>query len=236
MKAFQINCDLGEGMDDARLMPYLDACSIACGGHAGDEETMRATVRLAKKHGVKVGAHPSFPDREGFGRKVVEMDTNELSDALTRQVAELKRICDQENMTLTHLKPHGALYNLASIDTTTAEVVVGVARAFGLPLLAPWQSEMAQIAADQTIPVVLEGFADRLYHGDRSLVSRSVTGAVIADPELAARQVASVVNDGLLPALEGTNAPMQAVTFCIHSDNPAAIPILQRINQLRNEN
>jgi len=131
-----INCDLGEGIgNDERIIPFINSCNIACGGHAGDALSMKTTVLLAKKFGLKVGAHPSFPDRENFGRKIMQLSNHELRSELMRQINNLNQIAKNENVTLHHIKPHGALYNLAAINDDIAEVIVDVIRTFNENLI-----------------------------------------------------------------------------------------------------
>lgn len=235
MKRFEINSDLGElsGNDEA-LMPHLDACSIACGGHAGDENSMRDTVRLAKKYRVKVGAHPAFPDRKNFGRQVMDISAEELENSLLTQIRYIETICKEEGVPLDHIKPHGALYNLAAKEENTAKIVARVAKQFpGLTLYTPWKSVLAELAKKETVPVKFEGFADRKYAKDRSLVSRSNANAIITDPNTAAEQVYIILTESKLITNDWSIVPMKAQTFCVHGDNPAAPDIAKRLNQLR---
>ena len=235
MKRFEINCDVGESAgQDENLMQYLDACSIACGGHAGDSESMRTTVLLAKKHRVKVGAHPSFPDRVNFGRKIVRMTPEALLYSLIAQVEDCKSICSAEGVPMVHIKAHGALYNLAAKEPEIARILVKVLREYpGVAIMAPWGSVIAAMAKKEGITVRFEGFADRKYTSDGTLVNRSLKGAVITDPEEALQQVLSVVAEGSLLSIDQKPLEMKAETFCIHGDNPNAIAIARVLNEVQ---
>lgn len=206
-----LNADLGEGFaHDAALLGFLDRASVACGGHAGSDASMRRAVRAAAGHGVAVGAHVSYPDRRRFGRVTVRMPAARLARSLFRQAARLRRIAARLGVALDHVKPHGALYHDASRDPRIAAVVGRVIRRLG-PGIA-WIGEpggwQARVARRLRIPFIREGFADRRYGPDRRLVARSRTGALLRDPADVIRQV------GRLRATGGFD------TFCIHSDTP----------------
>lgn len=236
MKRFQINCDLGEGSGhDHDLMPWLDRCSIACGGHVGDAESMRKTVALALKCGVKPGAHPSYPDRKHFGRKSMKMDLQQLEDSLIRQVAGLKRVCEEQGVNLDHLKAHGALYNDAARDEQLAEAVVKVAHAFGLKVLAPWQSAMEKVAKKYFVGIIAEAFADRMYGEDRQLVPRTDPKAMVTDVRSACKQVISIAQKGQVLTAEGKSLPMKAETFCVHGDSRFAVEIVRALHTIQYE-
>ena len=237
MMPFEINCDMGEDIgNDAVLMPYLDACSVACGGHIGDYDSMKETVQLAKKYGVKIGAHPSFPDREGFGRRMINILPEALEQSLFEQIKAFDQVCQEEEVSMEHIKPHGALYHLISIEKETASIVIRVIKQFPeITLLAPWESEVARLASGDGVGVRWEGFADRYYANDRTLVPRNHPDAVLHDPEKAAAQVQSIITRSVLLSNSGESVPMKAATFCVHGDNPAALAILRRLHQLKNE-
>jgi 5-oxoprolinase (ATP-hydrolysing) subunit A len=205
-----LNCDLGERHDvpEERILPFVTSANIACGGHAGDENTMERTLRLARRYGVMCGAHPGYPDRAGFGRAEMHTPTAAVADTVYEQVTRLAGVADRLGVTLTHVKPHGALYNLAARDPDTARAVAqGVAR---------WRRDVTLVALagapmpDAGLPVVAEGFADRAYEPDGSLRSRKLPGAVIEDERLAAEQAIKLAREG------------RVQTICIHGDNPAA--------------
>ena len=218
---FDLNCDLGEGMgNEAELMPYISSCSIACGGHVGDDRSMREAVALAILHGVKIGAHPSYPDKENFGRIKMSISDKDLLDQLISQTTELQKIVRSFSAELHHIKPHGALYNFACVDMAAAGLVVQLIEKIdkNLILYAPYQSMMANLALEKNIQVKHEAFADRNYNEDRSLVSRKLEQAVITDPAIAVKNVISMLKDGVVNTASGKNIPIQADTICVHSD------------------
>ncbi|MEQ8473662.1 MAG: 5-oxoprolinase subunit PxpA [Marinoscillum sp.] len=233
MKKWLLNCDMGESMgNDHLIMPHINACSVACGGHSGDEATMTETVRLALKHEVEIGAHPSFPDKENFGRKSLSMPSDTLINSLTSQIKLLQEICNNEQAVISHIKPHGALYNEAITDLKTAVVIIQVMKKFpGLTLFAPWKSVVAELAQEDDIPVTFEGFADRRYEHDGSLAPRTSDDSVIKDPAEAYNQVKQIVNYQKLTSIDGITFDFEAETFCIHGDNPNAVSIVRRLSE-----
>lgn len=236
MAHFEINCDMGEKAgNDALLMPYLDACSIACSGHAGDEKSIRETVLLARQHQVKIGAHPSFPDKKNFGRKVMPMDANDLIASLKGQIQTFLRVCKELNVKVDHLKPHGALYNLASKDEKTAMALIQSMQGLeNVTLLAPWKSVIARLASDAGIQVKLEGFADRTYTNDLTLVSRDNPNSIISDPQKSAKQVLGIFKDHRVESIDGEMVELHAETFCVHGDNPMALELVKKLNAIKN--
>ena len=234
-KLIDINCDLGEGYhNDELLMPYISSCSIACGGHFGDKETMLATVRLAKKNQVKIGAHPSFPDKDNFGRQLMKMDDYELQESIYSQVMSLKQICNEEGVELHHIKLHGALYNLAAKRAGTAQLIVAALLRTNLrcKLYVPYQSELTKVDQKQ-FEICNEAFIDRSYHSDLSLVNRSDENALISSPKLAWEQLYGIVKHQEVLSVEGVKATILADTFCIHGDQENAVEIMDYIyNQL----
>src|SRR5690606_3253265 len=181
MKYIHVNCDLGEGGEqDDELMPMITACSIACGGHAGTLEIMHQTVAHAMKNDVEIGAHPSYPDKNNFGRISLEMEPQDLKQSLVAQILSLKQIAEAEGGFLSHVKPHGALYNDAAKDEAIANIVIDSILEFEekFPLFAPENSVIARLAKGK-LPVILEVFADRNYMNNYQLVDRSKPGAVI---------------------------------------------------------
>ncbi|HET6874037.1 MAG TPA: 5-oxoprolinase subunit PxpA [Acidimicrobiales bacterium] len=217
--SIDLNADLGEGADtDDELLAVVSSASVACGGHAGDRDTMAAVVAQAQKRGVTVGAHPSYPDREGFGRRPLDLPAADLLDSLIAQVAALAEVARPAFM-----KPHGALYNRAATDRTVASIVVEAARSTRLPLLCPAGSEMSRQAVAAGVEVFAEGFADRAYTPDGRLAPRSGSGAVLDDPvEVAARAVALALS-GTVPAVDGSALVVKADSICIHGDTPGAV-------------
>lgn len=225
-----INADVGEGLgNEASLMPYLSSCNIACGGHAGDFETMRTVVKLAKKHQVKIGAHPSFMDKLNFGRKVLDISPLDLFDNLMSQVIDLNHIVEEEGMQLNHIKPHGALYNLAAKNKKTAKVILNVIQSFSQPLklYAPYTSVIATLAEAKNIEVVFEGFADRNYNQDLSLVSRQKNNALITKKDAVFKHVFRMISEQKINTLNGVEVKLLADTVCVHSDTKKAEDILE---------
>lgn len=230
-QTIDINCDLGEGSgNDALLMPFISSCSIACGGHYGDKETIAATIRLAKKHHVKVGAHPSFPDKENFGRKIMTLTKSELEDSIYHQLKTFQEVCKKEGIPINHIKLHGALYNLAAKDEQTALAVLNTIKKTKIKaaIYAPYQSALANIARPN-FDVIFEGFADRKYHSDLQLVARSKNGAVISEPTVAWKQVQHILEKGTVLSIEGEKVKIAAQTFCIHGDQPNAVALASYI-------
>lgn len=230
-----INCDLGEGLPtDALLMPYLDSCNVACGAHAGDPLLIGKTLALAKTHQVNVGAHPSFPDRVNFGRKVMHMSDSELTESLLEQIKLFERIATSMGLRMHHIKPHGALYNLAAKNPHTAYLITDIVSGHFADccLYCPPFSEMEKAANEKGIPVMREVFADRNYRMDLSLVERSHSQALIENEVEARAHVAEMVFRHRVKTIEGQFIPIQAETLCIHGDNPNALTILKSIRKI----
>lgn len=230
-----MNCDVGEGIgQDDLIMPFLDACSIACGGHAGDKDSMKLTAELALTYNVSIGAHPSFPDKDNFGRAMMKISPERLAESLYNQVTDLAVICKSAGTNLTHIKTHGALYNLAAKDEATARLILKALKDFRhLPFLAPYKSVFSKLAKINSWKVKSEAFADRRYNQDRSLVDRTQQDAVITDPRLAQSQVLSIVKFGWIKCINGANVSLNADTFCVHGDNPNAIEILKALKDIQ---
>ncbi|WP_296313385.1 5-oxoprolinase subunit PxpA [Winogradskyella sp. UBA3174] len=229
-----INADVGEGIgNESMLMPYLSSCNIACGGHAGDIATMTEVVKLAKTNNVKIGAHPSFPDKANFGRVAMYMTSSELYTSLKQQIRSLQIILDSENLKLNHIKPHGALYNLAAKDKEIAIVIIDVLKSFSAPLklYAPKISVIANMAKANTIEVVNEAFADRNYNDDLSLVSRKKDNAILNKKEAVLNHVLGIIKHQKITVIRGVEVELKAETICVHSDTENAIEILKFLQQ-----
>lgn len=225
MAAIDLNADLGEGCgDDEALLAIVSSCNVACGGHAGDAESMARTVRLAVVSGVAVGAHPSYPDREHFGRESGFMQGNELYESLTAQVTGLADTAANLGAKLVHVKPHGALYNDAVRDAGLADVIARVtAEAPGAPaLMGMAGTELEHAAARHGLAFIAEAFIDRAYEPDGTLVSRKEPGAVHEDLNVATTQAMRLATDGEVTARNGEQITVRADTLCIHSDTPGA--------------
>jgi len=211
-----LNCDLGEGCPcDAELMPLITSANVACGFHAGDAVTARRTLRLAAAHGVRVGAHPGYADRENFGRRELDLPAERILDECLYQIGALAALARAEGLTLRYVKPHGAIYNQACRDEAVARPVVEAAVFFGLPLLGLPGSRLEAVAAGR-VPFVAEGFADRRYQPDGSLVPRSRPDAFVTDPAEAAAQAVRLLERGVR-------------TLCVHGDNPQAVAFLREL-------
>jgi UPF0271 protein len=220
-----LSADLGEGAaGEEAIWPLITSANVACGGHAGDEASMREAVRRAREHGVRLGAHPSYPDRANFGRKSLTMEPAALRASIAEQLDALRAIAGE----LHHVKPHGALYNDAHRDRALAEVVI---EAIGsLAIVCSDTSAMAAAARAAGTPVIREAFADRRYEADGALVSRSIAGSLLTIEEAAA-QAALLVNEGVVVARDGSRLPIGFETICIHADMEGAIERLHAIRR-----
>lgn len=232
---FLINCDLGEGLkNDILLMPYIDACSVACGGHAGNENTIKTALNQAKALGVAVGAHPSIPDKENFGRKETNISAEALAKSLHQQVSLFRDMCMDVNMKMHHIKLHGALYNLAARDRSTSQLVMDTLSDFrSTPFFAPWESVFYRVAIAKDIKVIPEAFADRRYNPDLSLQSRDQPGSLITNAEESLHQVLQIVHKSHVETTSGETARIKATTFCVHGDNPSALSILKKLKTVQ---
>jgi UPF0271 protein len=225
MTAIDLNSDLGEGDPyDDELLQIVSSCNIACGGHAGDAETMAATVRAALINGVCVGAHPAYPDRDGFGRVSGYLAGGALYEALTDQVTSLADVAAQLGARLTHVKPHGALYNDAAANSELADVIARVvAEAHGAPAFVGMANTELQFAAERhRLEFVAEAFVDRAYEADGTLVSRSEPAAVHSDLSVITTQAVGLAKVGRVTARNGAVIDVPADTLCIHGDTPGA--------------
>jgi UPF0271 protein len=225
-----INSDVGESFGaysighDTGLMKSITSANVAAGFHAGDPSVLRDTIRTAKAHGVAVGAHPGFPDLVGFGRRELNVTVREAEDLVLYQVAAVAGVASAEGMRIQHVKPHGALFNMA---VRNAELAAAIARAvaafdrtlllFGLP-----GSEILEAGRSEGLRVAAEVFADRAYEPDGSLASRRKPGSVIHDPETVVARAVRMVKDGTVVAIDGSVVPLQADTICVHGDTPGS--------------
>ena len=232
-----INCDMGEIprlLKDnvySDLMDHVTSINLACGGHAGDLSMMRELIRIAKRKNVRIGAHPSYPDRENFGRLVLEMDSEELLRSICDQVRSLIKIAEEESVSISHIKPHGALYDQAAKDAHLARVIGSAVDRVepDLDIICLSGSSMVRILEDMGLKVVQEAFADRTYERDGGLRDRRSDRALITDPQKAADQARSIIEDKKVITLDGSEISVQAQTLCIHSDTPNAIAIAQEV-------
>jgi len=225
-----LNSDVGEsygawtmGQDEA-LMPLITSANIACGAHAGDPLVMAHTVALAREHGVGIGAHPGYPDRDGFGRRELDMTDAELEASLLYQLGALAAFVRTAGATMTHVKPHGALYNRAAHDERLAGVICSAVGKFdsSLVLVALAGSKMLDVAEAAGLTTAAEAFADRAYEVDGSLRSRRLPGAILPTPGAAAAQGVSIATRGYVTSHDGKQVAVRADTLCIHGDTPGA--------------
>jgi 5-oxoprolinase (ATP-hydrolysing) subunit A len=230
-----VGCDIGEafgiwelGADEA-IMPHLDMAHAACGFHAGDPLVMRNTVARAKAHGVSVGAHPSYPDLQGFGRREMKMDDEELTAAIIYQVGALRAFLDVEGMALSHIKPHGALYGHAARDEATANAIADAVELFGVPVLGMAATVHEQVFTHRGLDFRSEYYADLDYDDDGSLLITRRHAAY--DPDEAARRVVRAVRDGVAVSRSGAEIPMRADCICVHSDTPGAVELVRAIKR-----
>jgi UPF0271 protein len=234
-----LNCDMGEGFgayrlgNDEVLMGLVTSANIACGYHAGDPLVMDRTVRLAAQYGVGIGAHPGFPDLVGFGRRAMLLAPEEIENAVLYQVGALAAFARSVGSELAHVKPHGALYNMAAKDIEVAWAIArGVARAGEeIIVVGLAGSVMIEAALEAGLRVAREGFADRAYEADGSLRSRKLDGALIHDPETAAERAVRIARDGIAVAYTGEEIPLQVDTLCVHGDTPGAVEIVKAIRR-----
>lgn len=238
-KPINLNADLGEsfgawtmGNDDA-LLQIVGSANIACGFHAGDPTVMQETVRLAIARGVGIGAHPSFPDLQGFGRRAMQMSARDLQATLTYQIGALQAMARTEGGAVRHVKPHGALNNLACADAGTARTVVEAVQKLdpALIILAPAHSELARAAEAAGQPVRYEVFADRAYLDDGQLMPRSHAGAVLHDSQSCIDHVLRMIDAQAIVTASGLKLPCRIDSICVHGDGPGAVQTAQGIRQ-----
>ena len=243
-RTMDINSDVGERPEaladgsEERLIRHITSANIACGGHAGDDGSMLQVMKLCARYGVGIGAHPSYPDRESFGRATMKMTPAEIAESVYRQVGRLIELAAGLGLEVRHVKPHGALYNTAAKDDKTALAIAhGVARLGKRPaLFGPANSPALDVWRKEGFSVVAEAFADRRYEPDGSLRPRRFEDALITDPELAALQALRIARDGRVVSVTGKEIAIEAQTLCIHSDTPDSAAIAERIRRVLAEN
>jgi UPF0271 protein len=233
---YDLNADIGEGCNDASLMPYMTRVSIACGGHAGDAASMESAFRLAAEYGVAVGAHPSYPDPAGFGRRAMAARPEDIRAWVTQQTEALAEVAARLGLRLAHVKPHGALYNVAARDAGVAAAIAAAAAALdpGLVLIGLSGSCLIDAGRAAGLKTLNEAFVDRRYRADGQLVSRETPGALITDPALAAARARALARGEAIPALGGGALQIAADTLCLHSDTPGAQIIAQAVHAALN--
>jgi 5-oxoprolinase (ATP-hydrolysing) subunit A len=228
-----VNCDMGEGFglyqigDDAGLMPHIHVANVACGFHASDFNHMRNTVRLARQHGVKVGAHPSLPDRQGFGRREMKMGREEMANCLIYQIGALKGFLDAEGMTLNHIKPHGSLYGMAARQEDIAHAVCDAADVYRVPIMGIINSLHETVYPARGHRFIAEYYADLDYNDEGLMIITREHHAV--DPKTAAERCVRAIREGKTRSVGGKDVPVRADSICIHSDTPNAVAVAQAV-------
>jgi len=234
-----LNCDIGESFGvyeigfNKEVIKYISSANIACGYHAGDPMVMQATVKLAADHSVGIGAHPSYPDLMGFGRRKFECSAEEIRNYVIYQVGALKAFCDAEGVKLRHVKPHGSLYHLAMSDRSVAKAVAEAVASIDNKLIyvALPGSKGHMAAVDAGLRVICEAFPDRAYLYNGKLAPRNWPDSVISDPKLVAQRALEIVKRGRTSTLDGMEIPIAAQTLCVHSDTPNAVQIAKEIKE-----
>jgi UPF0271 protein len=234
-----LNSDLGESYgiytigNDEALMPFITSANIACGFHAGDPQVMYHTVQVAKAHGVGIGAHPGYPDLSGFGRRTLKMSESEVEAMVLYQLGALSAFTRAQGAVLRHVKPHGALYNHAAQDLPTARAITRAVTRFdsNLILVGLAGSFLIQAAVEFGIPYAREGFIDRAYKSDGTLLPRSEAGAVLSSPARAVQVAMQLVREGTVRTIDGKILPLEIDTFCIHGDTPGAVQIAAAVHE-----
>jgi len=224
-----INCDLGEGLDIApQIMPLIDAANIACGSHAGNNETIKTCINLAKAHQVLIGLHPGYQDRENFGRKTMKLTTLDLWDSLAAQISNFMRIAQQLDAPVHHIKLHGALYHDVADNESLSRFFISVLKNYSNDwvIFCPPKSVLAETAERSGYPVWKEGFLDRNYGDHGKLLSRIEASALITDPKLAWEHAKYILQTSKVKTVSGLEIPLEIDTLCVHGDNPKAIEIL----------
>ncbi|HEY2337769.1 MAG TPA: 5-oxoprolinase subunit PxpA [Burkholderiales bacterium] len=238
MKSVDLNCDMGESYgawkmgDDAGVMPLITSANVACGFHGGDPATIRKTVRLAVDNGVAVGAHPSLPDIQGFGRRVMKITPQEMYDLVVYQAGAVEGFARAAGSKLHHIKCHGALYNMAAIDEALSDAMGRAAKDLGnIMVYALSNSIMMKTVKKQNVPVLGEVFADRGYSDDGTLAPRDKPGGMIEDAKKAVAQALAMVEEGYVTSLSGKRVPVSADTLCLHGDQPGAVAFAKEIRK-----
>jgi UPF0271 protein len=234
--ALVINCDMGESFglyrmgDDEGMMPHITVANVACGFHGSDPVVMRKTVQLAKRFGVKVGAHPSLPDLQGFGRREMKIGREELRDLLIYQIGALTGFLKAEGMTLNHVKPHGALYGMAARQEETAHAVCDAAEVFSVPVYGMAGTFHESVYTARGLGFVAEFYADLDYAADGGLIITREHEAV--EPAAAAARALRAIRDGKVRSVAGNDVPMRADAVCVHSDTPGAVAVAKAVRDV----
>jgi 5-oxoprolinase (ATP-hydrolysing) subunit A len=240
MNLIDLNCDLGEGYglykigNDKEILKHISSANIACGYHAGDHNVMVETVKLAKKSHVRIGAHPGFPDLAGFGRREMNISPTEIYNLILYQIGALAAICQAQGVPLVHVKPHGALYNMASSSRSIADAIAQAVVDYDsrLILFGLSGSELIQAGKEKGLLTAAEVFADRTYQPNGTLTSRSEQNSMIYDVKVAAQRMIRMVKEGKVTATDGTDIDICADTICVHGDEPGALDFCVEIKEV----
>ncbi|MBA7547439.1 5-oxoprolinase subunit A [subsurface metagenome] len=238
-KVIDLNCDMGESFgnykigQDEEVIKYITSSNIACGFHAGDPNVMRYTVKLAKENNVAIGAHPGLPDLQGFGRRNMDITPKEAKNLIIYQIGALQAIAKSEGLNLQHVKPHGALYHMVASDKklgqAVAEAILEIDKDLILVCLAG--SEIIDIALKLGLRVAREGFADRAYNSDGTLVKRNIAGSVINEPKRITNRILKMIHQQKIDTIDGKTINLHADTICLHGDNKNALNIIKAIRK-----
>jgi UPF0271 protein len=239
MRVIDLNCDMGEGMpNDEALMPFINSANIACGFHAGSGDTIRRTIDLCVKYNVHIGAHPSFRDRENFGRKEIQIPLEKLYAIILEQLIKVDLIAKEKGLRIHHIKPHGALYNMAARDAKMSRTIAQAVKDFDDQMIFYGLSNSFLISEAKALGLktASEVFADRTYQDDGTLTPRSEINALIENEHESIKQVLQMVKDGTVISLSGRTISIEADTICIHGDGRHAVSFAKRIHQALQEN
>ena len=231
MNRINLNCDVGEGQNnEAQLLPYINACNIACGGHFGTYKSMNEVVKIAIQYNVKIGAHPSYPDSVNFGRKTIKISESDLINSIQKQIDDLLIVLNEHGAILNHIKPHGALYNDIAKDKNLALTFLkAIEKHENVKLFVPFNSEIEKEAVKSGKLIVYEAFADRNYNSDLTLVSRNEKNAVLTNVKSIKKHIKAMLLKNELITITGEKAFIKADTFCVHSDTENAIDIVKNL-------
>jgi len=229
MKKIDLNCDMGESYgawkmgDDAAIMPLITSANVACGFHGGDPATIRRTVRLAVDNGVAIGAHPSLPDIQGFGRRVMKISPQDMYDLVVYQAGAVEAFARAAGAKLHHIKCHGALYNMAAGDEALSDAMARAAKDLGVMVYTLSNSIMMKVVKQKGVQTIAEVFADRGYSDDGTLAPRDQPGGMIEDAKQSVEQALGMIEGGFVTSLSGKRVPVAADTLCLHGDQPGAV-------------
>lgn len=229
-----INCDVGEGVgNEPDIFPYISSCNIACGGHAGDKKTMLKVASLAGQHNIKVGSHPSYPDKVNFGREVMDISSQDLMQSIKQQLSDFDEVLEQEGIPLHHIKAHGALYNQTAKNENLAKLYLDAIKDYKerAMLYVPFNSVISRIAEDRGFKIWFEAFADRNYNADLTLVSRKEEDALIEEPEAVLKHILPIIKKDEVLTLNGELCKIKADTLCVHGDTVSALKILTYLSK-----